>query len=91
MMRFNKFLVPAAILRYIQSYPSVMKKPIATITMSRTTLSRLRAVAAHQKRTLSQQLEFLAERHFARQEARRHAAGTPAALPADAPGAPAIP
>jgi 4'-phosphopantetheinyl transferase EntD len=90
MMRFNKFLVPAAFLRYIQSYPSVMKKPIATITMSRTTLSRLRAVAAHQKRTLSQQLEFLAERHCARQEARRHAAAVTPATPVPAPE-PAIP
>lgn len=46
-------------------------KASATITMSRPVLDRLRKVAAADKRTISQQLELLVERHFAAHPARR--------------------
>jgi hypothetical protein len=39
-------------------------KATATITMNATVLNRLRQTARLEKRSLSQQLEMLAERHF---------------------------
>ena len=42
-----------------------MSKATSTITMSITTLAKLRDVAVKEKRTLSAQLEMMVERHFA--------------------------
>jgi hypothetical protein len=49
-------------------------KTTATITMNRTVLERLRERARAEKRTLSQQLELLAENHFHPRRAARRAA-----------------
>ena len=46
-------------------------KATATITMSATVLDRLREIAKSEKRSLSQQLEMLVERHFGVQPTRR--------------------
>ena len=46
-------------------------KATATITMSAPVLDRLREIAKSEKRSLSQQLEMLVERHFGVQPTRR--------------------
>jgi predicted CopG family antitoxin len=46
-------------------------KATATITMSAPVLDRLRKIAKSEKRSLSQQLEMLVERHFATRPTRR--------------------
>jgi hypothetical protein len=48
-------------------------KATATITMSAPVLDRLRDVAKSEKRSLSQQIELLVERHFGVTPTRRKA------------------